>query len=126
MAAITVAFDGTRWEDAESLTPAGPTPPAGTWSEAGTDAAALETNFVYQGTTCIALTIKKSNQGGPMWLPTATVDLTSSVLIFKAMITTPGLMGLVDADGVIVELGSGGERGDYVEYYIAINTRICW
>ncbi|MFC1653850.1 hypothetical protein ACFL1M_03305 [Patescibacteria group bacterium] len=116
MAVVAVAFDGTRWADGESRNPT--TPYGGDWYDSGGGTAASEPDFIYQNTYSVSEKVK-ATELGIGWVPDSAVNMTSTkrVLILKTIVTTVGILETTATQGANIEIGSGGRRSAYYEYY---------
>lgn len=114
----TVVFDGTRLDDAEALSPAG----GNAWTDSGGKAASLEVDFVYQDTNCVAEKVGTSELGIALDISGGTpssIDMTTPlVAIFKVVATNNSVLNVKGATGGKLEIGSGGRRTDYDQYWV--------
>ena len=119
MAAVAVAFDGTRVDDADAV---------GNWDILDTtNKAALNNDFFIQGTGAISIKATTS-LGGSEYEAAATVDFTSPkrVVLFKNLITTLGVLldrGQNDPGSDQLITGGlnnrvGSDQDNYNLYYI--------
>jgi hypothetical protein len=117
---MAVAFDGTRWADADADPD---TLVGGDWQDSGGGAPALEADFVYQraaGTNGAISEQVKGAELGVGFVPTVTVDLTTPrKLHLKCIISTSSVLSATVGAGAEVEIGSGGRRSAWYSYYVA-------
>lgn len=111
MAIANVKFEGIRLNDAEAL--------GSVWTDLGGGKASLETDFRYQGSNSVSEKVGTS-EGGVAYTDPTGVDLSTppTVFIAKVLATTSGILNNIGATGGKIELGSGGTRGDYNQYYV--------
>ncbi len=100
MTAVSVSAQNTRLDDAENATQWG--------NIGGGPGGALETDFVYQGSNCIA---RKGGSAarGIFLSDDVNTDITTgdTTVMFKFICTTPGLLDLLSVPGIRLEVGSG-------------------
>lgn len=105
MTAVSVAFDGTRVNDAEATT---------NWTGA-TATPTLEPDFRYQGSNCISAQVKTSETGFYYRQAGVTHDFTTpKIWIAKAIITNKDAL---DGNGLVLEIGTG-TRTAYHQYFV--------
>ena len=111
MAIASVKFEGSRLNDAEAL--------GSVWTDLGGGKASLETDFRYQGSNSVSEKVGTS-EGGVAYTDPTGVDLstTPTVFIAKVLATTSGILNNIGATGGKIELGSGGTRTNYSQYYV--------
>jgi hypothetical protein len=117
MAVVSVAFDGTRMSQAETITD------GGNWYQWGTtNKPAVEVDFVYQlGSGSAAISHKRSSaQGGVEFNATTAVDYTSATAVRAVLAlvntTTYGLINTAVHKGT--EYGIGSDGSNYYGYYL--------
>lgn len=117
---MAVAFDSSnlRITDADSLSPS--TPVAGAWTDIGGGGASLETDFFFQGSNSVSEQAKTSENGTAFVPTSATYNASGSNLLFllKCIVTTSGLLQTTRANGQKIEIGSGGRRSAYYQWYL--------
>ncbi len=113
MAAASVAFDGTRINNADAV---------GTiWSGLGGGGAkaVLEPDFVYQGTGSISGKVGTSEKGvGADIVATTDYSTTPRVWLAKVIATNNAALNVKGSTGGILEIGSGGLQSAYDRYYV--------
>lgn len=111
MAAVSVTFDGTRIDAAQS--------DGGGWTDLGGGKAVTEPDFVYQGGASVSEKVGTS-EGGVAFDDAGTTDFstTAQVWIAKHIATNFGVLNAKGSTGGILEIGSGGRRSDYDRYYV--------
>lgn len=101
MAVVSVSAQNTRLDDAEATTD---------WGNIGAGpGGGLETDFKYQGSTCISRK-GATTQRGVFLSDNVNNDLsggTFKTVLFKFICTTPGLLDLLSVPGMRLEIGSG-------------------
>ena len=111
MAVVSVTAQNQRLTDMESLT--------GINSIGGGTGAALETDFKYQGSNCVARK-GASGQRGFYYLNGSTDDLsgggTYTTVMYKYICTTPGLLELSTSGNIGMELSIGSATGAHYDY----------
>jgi len=117
MATVSVVFDGTRLDDAEALSPGG----GNVWLDSGGKIANIEPDFVYQNTNCVSEKVGTSELGIGLDISggtPASVDMTTpKVVIFKVIATNSSVLNVKGSTGGKLEVGSGGLRTNYDQYY---------
>ncbi len=114
MTASAVAFDGTRVHIADAAGVSG----GGDWTDIGGGKAATEPDFIYQGVGAVSEKVG-TTEGGVALDMTATIDYTTpKVWLAKVIATNSSALNNKGATGGILEIGSGGRRGDYDRYYV--------
>jgi len=117
MAVVSVSAQNTRLDDAESTT---------NWGGIGGGTGeALETDFFYQGSNCIA---RKGAAGARGFYMSDDVDSdlsgagTYNTVMFKVICTTPGLLDTKATPGFFISIGSAStpasQSSDYYSYYV--------
>ena len=111
MAIASVKFEGIRLNDAEAL--------GSVWTDLGGGKASLETDFRYQGSNSVSEKVGTS-EGGVAYTDPTGVDLSTTPTVFlaKVLATTSGILNNIGATGGKIELGSGGTRANYNQYYV--------
>lgn len=105
MAVVAVTFDGTRVNDASATT---------NWT-AATATPTVETDFFYQGTSCISGQVKTAEIGFYYRQAGVTHDFTTpKVLLAKVTATNKDAL---DGNGLILEIGTG-TRTAYYRYFV--------
>jgi hypothetical protein len=105
MTAVSIAFDGTRANDAEATT---------NWTAASATVT-LETDFVYQGSGSVSAQIKTTESGFYYRNSAVSYDFTTPrVWIAKIIATNKNVL---DGNGVTLEIGTGA-RTNYYRYFV--------
>jgi len=111
MAVVSVSAQNSRLTDMESTT--------GIGDIGGGTGAALETDFKYQSSNCVARK-GASGQRGFYYINGTTDDLsgggTYTTVLFKYICATPGLLELSTSGNVGLELSIGSGTGDHYDY----------
>jgi len=127
---MAVAFDGTRWADADA-DPDAAAGEGGDWTGVPTAGGnALEPDMVYQRTAGTAGSISykgaKNAESGICFVATNSKDMsgTERVIISKVIIANPSVLYTTPhttPGGAKLEIGSGGKRNatGYYQYYVA-------
>ncbi len=113
MANASVAFDGTRVDNADAL--------GSIWTDLAGGKAASEPDFIYQGTAAVSEKVGTS-EGGVALDMVATTDYTvgaDRVWLAKIICTNSSALNNKGSTGAILEIGSGGRRSAYDRYYVA-------
>lgn len=111
MTIANVKFEGNRLDTAEAL--------GSVWTDLGGGKASLETDFRYQGSNSVSEKVGTS-EGGVAYTDPTGVDLSTTPTVFlaKVLATTSGILNNIGATGGKIELGSGGTRTNYSQYYV--------
>lgn len=114
MAVVSVAFDGTRVNDADAL--------GSVWTDLAGKAANAEPDFIYQltsGTTGSVSEKVGTSEGGVALDVVTTIDFTTPrVWLAKIIATNNSILNNKGSTGGILEIGSGGRRSAYDRYYV--------
>lgn len=113
MAAVTVAFDGTRINSADATT--GWEDYDGSMFSGGT-----EEDFIYQGTFSISIKVSSTARNGIGYDDTGTVNFTSPRRAFlaKVIATNSGVLNNKGATGGNIYISSGGLANNTNIYYV--------
>ncbi len=122
MAVASVIWQGTREDDAD-----GTTAEDGRWADMSDKAAVQEVDFWYQkvsiNATYGAVSEKIGfSRNGVTYVPSAVIDFVPSgspkrVWLSKTIVTNPAVLRIKGSIGANLEIGSGGHRTNYHEYY---------
>lgn len=111
---MPATFDGTRVDSADNR--------GSKWFDIGGGKAADETDFKFQGTQSVSekvnnatLGIAFDDSGGSA----NTEDLTAAIVLFKVLVTTVGITNTRGPAGLNLELGSGGLRSAFLQWYFS-------
>ncbi len=111
---MAVTFDGTRVDGAEAI--------GNKWSDLGGGKASDETDFKFHNTQSVSEKVNNSTGGiafDDSGATANTEDLTNAVVLLKVLVTTVGLLSDRGPDGMNVELGSGGLRSAFFQWYFS-------
>ncbi len=93
------------------------------WTDLGGGKAAAEDNFFYQGALCVSEKVSKGT-GGVSFddslgvANTEDVETNPATYVFKIYCYTVGLLANKGAGGVNLEIGSGGRRSAFYQWYV--------
>ena len=114
VAVVTFPSTGLRVDAADVL--------GSKWLDIGGGKASSETDFVYQGSASVSE--KVSNTTGGVSFDdslgsanTEDVETTPKTFILKILVTTTGTLNVKGASGVNIEIGSGGRRSAFYQWY---------
>lgn len=112
MTAVSVSFDGTRLNDAESAA----SPP---WYDTGGGKAVLEPDLVYQNTYSVSEKVSTSQLGvGYYYSTTLNMSATPRIALIKSTISNIGILNNEGSTGAIAMIGSNSFTSNYYEYYV--------
>ena len=117
MAAVVKAFPST------GLRVDGAQAEGGKWTDLGGGKAATEDNFFYHNAACVSEKVSKATGGVSFddsvgTANTEDVSTTPKTYVFKIYCYTVGLLNNKGATGVNLEIGSGGRRSAFYQYYV--------
>lgn len=112
MTAVSVSFDGTRLNDAESAA----SPP---WYDTGGGKAVLEPDLVYQNTYSVSEKVGIAQLGVGYYYATG-LNMASPVRVamLKCTISNLGVLNNEGSTGAIVDIGSNSFTSNYYSFYV--------